>query len=76
MGDDGQRGGVFYGEFSLNNLSHMVNHPSTRVAPSNIVHSPTAGSMLGQRLRRWNNNEPALGDRTIFTGTGTDNQTS
>ena len=30
--------------------------------------SPSAGSMLGQRHRRWPNIEPALGDRVVFDG--------
>ena len=30
--------------------------------------SPDAGSMLGQRRRRWPNIDPALGDRFVFAG--------
>ena len=35
-----------------------------------IIRSPIAGSMLGQRRRRWPNIEPAMGERIVLTGPG------
>ena len=37
-------------------------------APANWSHSPKAGFMLFQRLRRWPNINPALGERLVFAG--------
>ena len=36
--------------------------------PANTKHWPNAGSMLGQRRRRWSNNKPALGECFVFDG--------
>ena len=33
---------------------------------ANTRGSPNAGSMLGHRLRRWPNIEPALGEPVVF----------
>ena len=32
-----------------------------RTCPTNTIHPPNAGSMLGQRRKRWTNIEEALG---------------
>ena len=37
-----------------------------RGLPGNTTHSPNAGTILGQRRRRWPNNVPALGERLLF----------
>ena len=36
--------------------------------PANTRRSPKVGSMLAQRRRRWDNNEPTLGERFVFSG--------
>ena len=36
--------------------------------PVNTRRSPNAGSMLGQRRRRWANIEPALGECLVIAG--------
>ena len=39
---------------------------SVEVNPANTRHSPIAGAMLVQRLRRWPNIEPAMGECLAF----------
>ena len=40
----------------------MINKTNVRrTCPANTIHPPNAGSMLGQRRRRWANIEQALG---------------
>ena len=41
---------------------------SPHYIPANTRHSPNAGLMLAQRLRRWSNINPALGDRLVIAG--------
>ena len=51
--------------------NQSVNSESTdhdRCIPSNTRHSPSAGLMLGHRLRRWFNIKPALGECLVFDG--------
>ena len=38
-------------------------------APANTKHSPSVGTMLAYRLRRWPNIVPALDERLVFAGT-------
>ena len=44
----------------------LVGGNKRRGLPGNTTHSPNAGTILCQRLRRWPNNVPALGERLLF----------
>ena len=48
--------------------------PRTRIlALSNTIHSPSIGSILGHRRRRWSNIDPAMG--VVFAGLAVDSHT-
>ena len=50
----------------LDNLA--IRRKDRNKLPASTSPAPNVGTMLGQRLRRWSNIVPTLGERLVFAG--------
>ena len=48
--------------------AHAASNQAITHIPANMARSLNVGLLLGQRRRRWTNNEPALGQCLVLTG--------